>query len=224
MLRQQLLDTSRGRIVALLQREALTTDDIASKLDLTPNAVRAHLTAMERDGLVQRTGRRAGTTRPSNVFELTAEVEQLLSQAYLPFLTHVVDVFANTVDQAQVERLMREVGKTLADSMTFPARSSATLHARVAAASELLNTQLGALTHVEANGTCVIRGMSCPLAALTGKHPAVCLALESMLTELIGANVQECCDRTGRPKCCFEIKAPAGTSTHRTSSTGHGSM
>jgi DNA-binding transcriptional ArsR family regulator len=71
MLRKQLLDTTRGRIVTLLQAEALTADDIASKLGLTRSAVRVHLTAMERDGVVARAGKRAGTTRPSNVYELT---------------------------------------------------------------------------------------------------------------------------------------------------------
>jgi predicted ArsR family transcriptional regulator len=62
MLRQQLLDTSRGRIVTLLQHGGLTVDDIASQLGLTANAVRAQITAMERDGVVQRVGRRPGTT------------------------------------------------------------------------------------------------------------------------------------------------------------------
>ena len=84
MLRQQLLDTSRGRIVTLLRRGGLTVDEIAGQVALTPNAVRAQLMAMERDGVVRRTGRRPGTTRPSHVFELTPEVEQLLSQAYVP--------------------------------------------------------------------------------------------------------------------------------------------
>ena len=95
MLRQQLLDTGRGRIVSLLQRGPLTVDDIASKLELSASGVRAQITAMERDGVVRRVGRRPGTTRPSRVFELTPEVEQLLSRAYIPLLTQLVDVFAN---------------------------------------------------------------------------------------------------------------------------------
>jgi hypothetical protein len=28
---------------------------------------------------------------------------------------------------------------------------------------------------------------------------------ESLLTEVIGVEVRECCDRMERPKCCFEI-------------------
>jgi len=205
MLRKQLLDTSRGRIVTLLQHGGLTVADIASALRLTANAVRAQITAMERDGVVQRLGRRPGTTRPFHLFQLTPEVEQLLSQAYLPLLTQLLQVFANALPAKQVDALMREAGKGLANELPFGRRSTGSLRSRVSAASELLNKELGAVTHVEANGGYVIRGAGCPLAALTGKHPAVCLALESLLTEALGVDVNECCDRTGRPKCCFEI-------------------
>jgi DeoR family transcriptional regulator, suf operon transcriptional repressor len=205
MLRQQLLDSSRGRIVTLLQRGGLTADQIATQLDLTTNAVRAQITAMERDGVVRRAGRRAATTRPSHVFELTPEVEQLLSQAYVPLLSELVRVFASGLPAEQVERLMRESGKGLAASLLLGKRPSGNLRSRVSAASELMNEQLGAVTHVEGNGGYTIRGIACPLAALTGKHPAVCLAMESLLTEVIGAAVRECCDRSERPRCCFEI-------------------
>jgi predicted ArsR family transcriptional regulator len=206
MLRKQLLDTSRGRIVTLLQRGGLTVDQIASTLGHTANAVRAQITAMERDGVVQRVGQRPGTTRPFQVFELTPEVEHLLSQAYLPLLMQLVGVFANALPAKQVDALMREAGKGLAANLPLGKRASGSVHSRVTAASELLNDQLGAVTHVEGNGGYVIRGVACPLAALTGKHPAVCLAMESLLAEVIGTEVHECCDRAGRPKCCFKIE------------------
>jgi predicted ArsR family transcriptional regulator len=206
MFRQQLLDTGRGRIVSLLQRGALTVDDIASKLELSSSGVRAQITAMERDGVVRRVGSRAGTTRPSRVFELTPEVEQLLSRAYIPLLTQLIDVFANGLPARQVDALMREAGKKLAGELSS-GRPSGTLRSRVTAASNLLNQQLGAVTRVEQNGGYVIRGEGCPLSALTGKHPSVCRAMESLVKEVVGASVHECCERTQRPRCCFEIAA-----------------
>src|SRR5687768_6831767 len=127
MLRQQLLDTSRGRIVTLLQRGGLTADDIATQLGLTTNAVRAQITAMERDGVVQRVGRRPGTTRPFQVFELTPEVEQLLSRAYIPLLSHLVQVFSGKLPPRQVNALMREAGRGLADELSAGKRFSGTL-------------------------------------------------------------------------------------------------
>jgi predicted ArsR family transcriptional regulator len=79
----------------------------------------------------------------------------------------------------------------------------------VTAASELLNAQLGAVTRVEQNGGYVIRGEGCPLSALTGKHRAVCRAMESLVKEFVGVAVHECCERAQRPRCCFEITSKA---------------
>ena len=207
LLRKQLLDTTRGRIVSSLQAGGLTADDIASKLGLTRSAVRVQITAMERDGLVMRVGKRPGTTRPSHVFELTPEVEQLLSKAYIPLLTNLVGVFAEALTAQQVDALLRQTGKALANELSRGRRLSGNLRSRVATASDMLNEHLGATTHVEANGQIIIRGLGCPLAALTGKHRGVCVAMESLVTEIVGTPVRECCDRNKRPRCCFEIQA-----------------
>jgi predicted ArsR family transcriptional regulator len=64
----------------------------------------------------------------------------------------------------------------------------------------------------KANGHFVIRGHGCPLAALTGKHPSVCHAIESLLTEVLATPVRECCDRSGRPRCGFEVFPDPGGS------------
>jgi predicted ArsR family transcriptional regulator len=205
MLRRQLLDSSRGRIVTLLRGGPLTADDIASKLGLTRSAIRAQITGMERDGVVQRAGQRPGTTRPSHVFELTPEVEQLLSSAYIPLLTQLVHVFAEGLPAAQLEAMLRQAGKRLADELSRGKRPIGDLASRVAMASEMMNEQLGAMTHVKRNGGYVIRGLGCPLAALTGTHPGVCLAMESLVSEVVGVAVRECCDRSEKPQCCFEI-------------------
>ena len=206
ILRQQLLDTSRGRIVSLLRTGGRTVDDIARRLGLTRSAVRLQLAAIERDGVVTRAGKKPGTTRPSHVFELTAEIEQLLSKAYVPLLTTLVDVVAETLPAQQVEALLRRTGRELAKGLSEKTISGG-LESRVTAASKLMNEHLGALTRVASNGAIVLRGAGCPLAALTAKHRGVCLALESLVTEVVGVPVRECCDRDGRPRCCFEVES-----------------
>jgi DeoR family transcriptional regulator, suf operon transcriptional repressor len=213
-LRQQLLDTTRGRLVTLLQRGGRTADDLASELGLTRSAIRVQITAMERDGVVRRVGKRPGTTRPSQVFELTPEVEQLLSKAYIPVLTQLIEVFAEALPADQVEALLRHAGRRLANELSRGKRPRGNIRARATAASAMLNEYLGALTRVEGNGRIIIRGISCPLAALTGKHRGVCLAMETLVTEIVGVPVRECCDRAERPRCCFEIE-----DVHRRQST-----
>lgn len=207
MLRKHLLDTSRGRIVTLLRAGELTTEDMATELGLTRSAVRIQIAAMERDGVVRKVGKRPGITRPSHLFELTAEVEQFLSKAYVPLLTHLLDVIAESVSARQVETLLRRTGTTLANEVSSGTVPSGSLRGRVRKASQLMNEHLGALTHVESNGGISIHGAGCPLSALTGKHPAVCLAIETFVSEIVGAPVRECCDREHRPRCCFGIQA-----------------
>jgi DeoR family transcriptional regulator, suf operon transcriptional repressor len=208
MLKKHLLDSTRGRIVTLLRSGGLTADDIASKLGLTRSAIRAHIVGMERDGAVRRTGQRPGTTRPSLVFELTPELDQLLSTAYIPLLTHLVGVFTDGLPPQQLESLLRQAGRSLAEDLSRGKRPTGSVADRVAIASDMMNDALGAMTHVDVNGRAIIRGVGCPLAALTGKHPGVCLAMESLVAEVVGAPVHECCDRSGRPQCCFEVQAP----------------
>lgn len=206
-LRKQLLDTSRGRIVTVLRAGGLTSDDIARSLGLTRSAVRIQIAAMERDGLVQRAGKRPGATRPSLVFELTADIEQLLSQAYVPLLIQLVDVFAEALPSQEFEALLRKTGRKIASELSAGKDRGGDLTSRLQLASDLLNQHLGAVSRVEINGRNLIRGTGCPLAALTAHHPVVCLAIESFVTEVVGAPAHECCDRSERPRCCFEVPA-----------------
>jgi predicted ArsR family transcriptional regulator len=161
---------------------------------------------MERDALVRRAGLVPGTTRPSHIYELTPALDQLLSGAYIPLLTHLVRVFSTGMPRNRLNALMRQTGKSLATEVSGGRRLPGDLPARTKQANEFLRMELGAVTTVaRLNGGFVIQGQGCPLAAITDKEPAVCLAVESLLQEMVGATVRECCNRTGRPRCCFEI-------------------
>jgi DeoR family transcriptional regulator, suf operon transcriptional repressor len=154
---------------------------------------------------------RRGATRPARTYELTPELEQLLSRAYIPLLSHLVRLFAANEPAAKFDWAMREAGRGLARDVA-PEFPSGSLEARIQAASELLNRELGASTSVSrTNGTYVIRGSGCPLAALTGKHPGVCHAIESLISTVLQAKAEECCDRAERPRCCFKVPAAART-------------
>jgi DeoR family suf operon transcriptional repressor len=207
MLRKQFLETRRGRIAEILRRGPATVEQLARALGVTANAIRAQLAVMERDGLIRRAGLLPGPTRPSSVFELTPGLEQLLSGAYIPLLTHLVRTFAGGLDRPRFHALMRKTGQSLAEEAARGQRATATLHGRAKEASAFLNDELGAVTRVvRRNGGFVIEGDGCPLAAITNSEPAVCVAIESLLRTLVGVPVRECCQRDGRPRCCFEIR------------------
>src|SRR5215467_7165796 len=84
--------STRGQIVTLLRRSNHTVDELAQALDLTHTAVRAHLAALERDGLVHQRSERRGSGKPSSVYDLTEASEYLFPKSYDQILDQLLDV------------------------------------------------------------------------------------------------------------------------------------
>lgn len=202
------LRTTRRDIIALLRRGSLTISQVADRLALTASAVRVHMRALEQLGLVKHAGLARGLNRPAAIYGLAPGVDLLLCGAYVPFVANLLHTIDEERSAMEVAALMHRTGRRLAMSY---GHASGTLRQRVEAVSGILN-DLGALTEVEtAPGRLALRGFDCPLAAAVHDTPAVCGAMESFVAELVRAPVHECCDRSGRPRCCFEI-LPTGTS------------
>jgi predicted ArsR family transcriptional regulator len=194
---------TRGRIIDLIRRSPTTVTEIAAHLGLTYNAVKGHLTALERDGLVRSGGVRRGGTRPSVMYELAPGVDDVLSRAYMPFASHLVRSLSERLAEPDLDEVMRDVGRRLSND--WP-RAPGTIAERVERASALLQ-ELGAPNEVERlDGTVRIRGFGCLLAAAVQGQPHVCRAMEALLAEFLDAPVRECCERGERPRCCFDIE------------------
>jgi predicted ArsR family transcriptional regulator len=191
-----------GLILKLLRQGPKTVDELARALDLTRTAVRAQLSSLIRDELVEHRESRRGASKPSHVYGVTTQAELVFSRAYVPILTQLLHALAGRMAPAEFDSVMRQVGRGV---MEGRARPRGTLGERAAGASALLN-DLGGLTEIsEEAGGYVIRSHGCPLAAATADHPEVCNALESLLSEFVGASVTKCCERYNRERCCFEI-------------------
>jgi predicted ArsR family transcriptional regulator len=207
-------ESMRGRIVTLLRRSGRTVEELTRALGLTGNGIRAHLAVLERDGIVRQRGsvrRGSGGGKPAYVYELTSEAEDLFPKAYEPALGRLLDVLAERLGHEESEALLRSAGRRLVEGKAVQTDDT---RARLEAAAGVLN-ELGGLAELEEqDGDPVIRGYSCPLSAVTPEHPEVCRMAEALVTEVAGVPVHERCDRSERPRCCFEV-VPAGDVTQR---------
>lgn len=199
---QRFFASTRGRIVTLLRRANHTVDELATALDLTDNAVRAHLATLERDGVVQQRGARRGSGKPALIYELAPGAEQLFPKAYGPVLQQLLEVLSERMLPDEVETLLGEVGRRIATRWNVPRGD---LRMRLEAAVEILN-ELGGMAELEVcDQHYCIRGYSCPLAAVVPNHPEVCHLAETLLTQLVGVAVEEHCDRNESLQCCFTV-------------------
>src|SRR6267143_6681471 len=84
--------STRGRIVTLVRGTTRTVNELAEELELTDNAVRAHLLSLERDGLIRQSGVQRGTRKPHFAYELAPEAENLFPKAYDAVVNHLITV------------------------------------------------------------------------------------------------------------------------------------
>ena len=201
---KRFFESTRGRIVNLLRGTSKTVNELAAELALTNNAVRSHLLSLERDGLIKQSGLQRGTRKPHFSYELTAEADNLFPKAYDALLTQLITVLKGRLSPATLEQILRDVGRSLAGAQTSNPKNG-NLESRVSRGLAALE-RIGGTAHSEnAEGKVVIRSESCPLAAAVAEHPEVCRLAETLLSEIIGGEVRERCDRDGSPRCRFEV-------------------
>ena len=204
-LNKRFFETTRGQIVALLRRGGRTVDDLAAALNLSDNAVRNHLSTLERDRMIQQTGvrRTSGAGKPALLYELHPDAEPLFSLAYPPVLAAVVETVVGACPPAQADQLLRDVGHRLASQVGAPAKGK--LESRVRTAAAVLNALGGDADVTREDGTWCIRGSGCPLSAAVSRQPELCRAVETLIADVTGAEARTRCEHGERPRCYFAI-------------------
>jgi predicted ArsR family transcriptional regulator len=202
---KRFFESTRGQIVTILRGSPCTVDELAEKLNLTDNAVRAHLATLERDGVVRQTGLRRGPRKPHFTYALTEEADKLFPKAYDALLNQLIAVLKTRLQPDEIEDVLREVGRAVAADAA-PGKEG-NLEGRVQTALKVLEAIGGAAEAEKEGDKIVIRSGGCPLAAAVNVHPEVCRLAETLVSEIVKAPVVEQCVRDGRPKCRFEIDA-----------------
>lgn len=201
---------TRGAVLARLRCAEQTVDELATALDLTPNAIRLHLQRLERDGMVTVAGtrRQEGVGKPAQLFGIAPGADQRFSRAYAPVLGALLEVLADRLEPAAVEALAREAGRRLATGIAV------SVTARPDEAIRQILEDLGGQAEVtrRADGL-LVEGCGCPLSEVTRGRPAACGAMETLLATALGQRVTESCDRGPRPRCRFLVDLEPGAAT-----------
>jgi DeoR family suf operon transcriptional repressor len=200
---RRLLAGTRGRILAELRRSPATVNALTERLAISANAVRSHLTALERDGIVVlETLQKQGVGKPAFQYRLTGEAQALTPKAYDTML----DVVLTAAREDAGMDVYKAILDSAADRLAGPApREEANLAARLADTKVLL-ASIGADVEIERKGKRLrMRGADCPLASMVATHPELCGVLAAVISRRLGVAVNDCCDRSqALPRCCFE--------------------
>jgi predicted ArsR family transcriptional regulator len=201
---QRITGDTRTEMLRLLRRSPQTITSLAGALRLTDNAVRTHVAALERDGIVEHVGTQRDTGgKPARVYALTTAGEELFPKAYALVLGTLVEELARADGRERALELLRSVGRQVAGGLARPDETEA----RVRAAADALRGLGGDVEVIRTDNGWHLRGHGCPLSAVTRGQPEVCTLAQSLVEEITGLGVTECCEREGRPRCGFQITA-----------------
>ena len=194
-------ESSRGQVILHLRSAPKTVNELAKELDVTTNAIRAHLLVLERDGLVRQGGTTKGFRKPHYLYVLTEKARHLFPQPFDLLLNKLLSVLKRNVSARSLITTLREVGKDIAGDVP----SAGTDREKLEHAVTALEALGGSAVISDDDGRIVIRSESCPFAEGVMEHPEICKIAESAVAEITGKNVEEKCDRTAEPRCRFHV-------------------
>lgn len=202
---ERLAGSARARIVGLLRETPRTIPELATELAVSGTAVRSHVAALERDGLVEPAGLDRDTGgKPARRYRITEAAEELFPKAYVLVLRELLAVLEAREGPEGVRALMDEVAVR-----TVPAgKGGRTGRERLEDAVAAVGDLGGDLRVREVPDGWLLEATGCPLSGAVREQPVLCRLVEAVIARVAEAPAEECCLRNGHPSCRFLVRAP----------------
>jgi predicted ArsR family transcriptional regulator len=188
------------QLLKLLQQQlaGMTVDQLAQGLAVTRTAVRQHLAALERDGLVERGATQPTGGRPEQLYRLSAKGQEVFPRRYSWFAELLLQMLESRLGSEQLAAQLAEIGAKVAATLPPPGQGSA--EARITALAGIMR-ELGydARPQESADGLPRIVASNCVFHHLAARFPEVCELDLALLASYIGQPVthEECMVRGG---------------------------
>jgi DeoR family suf operon transcriptional repressor len=203
--------STRDQLLTLLKKsEGLTADQLARRLGITSMAVRKHLIALERDGLITTSLQRRRIGRPARLYRLSERADALFPQQYDTMLSDVLHDLETLDGPAKVELVLQRRVQRLGEQLADRLERTPTLRDRVRYLAETLDA-LGYYTSWEQLDSETFRlcQYHCPIRRVAAEFPATCEAEAELYRVLLRAQVERRCHlATGDACCSYLIRAP----------------
>jgi predicted ArsR family transcriptional regulator len=202
--------STRMEVLELLRRKGRSSaETIAGDLGVTPNAVRQHLTNLERDGLVVSQPERSGRGRPSLLFALTERADSVFPKRYGQLATMVLQEVQEMGGPDALDQVFARVAARHADAierdldgLDFDEKLRRVV-AWIGRAGTLVE-------QTESTEGIRVTIHNCPFRNTALKFPQVCTITPQLISRLTGAPISQSDSIHRRdPYCSFVVQRPS---------------
>ena len=199
-------NTPAGRVLKAIQlRGRASIKDVAADLEVTPSAVRLHLTQLQASGAIQAERVREGVGRPYYVYSVTSQAHNLFYKDYGELTKLLLEEVSETQGPDALQGVLRRVGDRLADTYRDQI-GGPELADRVRAWAELLDQRGIAVEIEKVAGGYVLREYGCPYQNVAVENRAVCDMERQVMARLLESGVELTqCVLDGHRGCQFSI-------------------
>jgi len=199
--------TQKSLLTALLRNKAgLTVEALAQSLDISRNAVRQHLTSLERDGLVARGKTQSSGGRPEQLYILTNEGNERFPRQYSWFSQLLLELLQAETGSATLDEKLAELGRRIGASMTSRLSGESGSSGRIAAIAAIMQEIGYDAVAKTADGEQLIEAHNCVFHKLAVKCPEVCSFDIALLSTCSGSRVEHrTCMVRGGDACRFHF-------------------
>jgi len=195
----------------LVERDGLTVDELANRLDITRTAVNQHLNSLAQDDYVAKGRARESRGRPSHTYLITSRGMDLFTKRYSWFSSLMLEKIRREGGSQSLSTILRELATSVADEHQELMKGKP-LEKRIEAIGRLM-LKLGYEARVITSGDGQPLGVeahNCVYHNLASEYPEVCDFDLQLLEDLSGAQVhhEECMVRGGSScRFCFKKKS-----------------
>lgn len=204
------MQRSRRAILEFLKRHGRATlDQLARELGVVPMTVRAHLSILERDGLVRYEEERGKIGRPRFVYSLTPQGQEQFPKSYDALCNRILDVVTASPAEFKPAELAERVAETWAREHVDEVDGKS-LEEKVCALAAI-RTEEGAMASWRrvADGY-LLEQCHCPASCVALRHPEIiCAAEMGYIRRLLGVSVERASWKVeGGATCSYLIRPP----------------
>ena len=201
--------STRMEVLELLRRKSHSSaESIAADLGVTPNAVRQHLTNLEREGFVISHPERGARGRPALLFSLTERADSVFPKRYGQLATMVLQEVREMGGEEALDEIFARVAARNAraiegdlDGLDFDQKLTRVVAwiGRAGTLAEQAETDEGVKVTIH----------NCPFRNTALKFPQVCTITPHLLSQLLGTAVSQSDSIHRRdPYCSFVVQRP----------------
>jgi len=198
---------SRQKIIMLLKKtECMTVAELSRQIGITPMAVRQHLMALERQGIIRYVVKKSGIGRPVFLYRLTDKADNIFPKAYEKLINDVFRALEKTDGKRKIEKIFELRKDRLLTEYRSAISNSNPLSTKVATLADLLNADGYMVEMEETSKKFNLRLYNCPISGVAYEFGQACKYELQLYKELLNIDVQrEQCQREGAPACTYII-------------------